>query len=682
MVKKVVVALGITLVVQSLLVLCLVSAEQIQVPRNMPFGVVGSSQIVRTVKSTTSLDTITYPNKSAAMTAIDQSQLYGAYVAGSPKGTLIVVSAKSFFAQVELEAAFGSAGQKLKTPFTVQTVKPLPQSDRTGAVVGLLLLPLLIGGYLASVLVFKATSTAAAPWRAAILTGYAIVGALLTDLLAGPLIGAYSGAHFWPLLPCFALITTAVALAAAAIQGLVGRLGSLLVVILFIVLGLPSDGAGGPALLPTYWQYIGAVLPPRSAVNLIRNVLYFGGNNITTPLIVLFLWLLAGMAVIGFLGRLRPARMAAAKRSAAATTAPAPKSLGAAAAPDSPGAAPAPESPRSKALSKAVLAALVIVAFMECLIAFNYTDSGHEPIATNMPFGVIGSSPILTQVEKTYSLQVTRYPNASAVKTAIGQAKLYGALEPGSPASTLITVPSASDLAPLDLAVQFENAAKSLKMQLKVQNYAPVPLPKKDPFGIVPALMLIPLLIGGYICSTNLLAATGKPERWRGFVLAGFAIVAGLVVDLIVCLWLQGYATDKFWIVWPIAALIIVVTALVAAVLQKLIGAAGTLLTVIVVMLFGNPSNGGATGVPYLSTFWRDIGPYLPPRNAYILLHNTIYFHGNGITQALVALLLYAGIAAVILGLLEWVPNPTPPSPVTPETEAEATAMVIPIAPP
>jgi len=254
---------------------------------------------------------------------------------------------------------------------------------------------------------------------------------------------------------------------------------------------------------------------------------------------------------------------------------------------------------------------------------------------------------------------------------------------PSQPASTLITVPSISDLAPIDLAVQFENAAKSLKMQLKVQNYAPVPLAKKDPFGIVPSLMLLPLLIGGYVFSTNLLAATGKAaDRWRVAILAGFAIVGGLVVDLIVCLWLQGFATDKFWIVWPIAALIIVVAAVVAALLQKLLGAAGTLLTVIIIMLFGNPSSGGATGVPYLPTFWRDIGPYLPPRNAYILLDHTIYFHGNGITQPLVTLLLYAVIAAVILGVFEWVRTPTPPSPVTPETEAEATDMVIPIAPP
>ena len=116
---------------------------------------------------------MTYPDESAAVSAIDQSKLFGAYIAGASVGTLIVVPAKSFFDQIELEQAFASARAKLKTPFTVQTVKPLPSSDRVGAVVSLFLLPVLIGGYLAAVLLFKATATAAAAWRAAILTGYA-----------------------------------------------------------------------------------------------------------------------------------------------------------------------------------------------------------------------------------------------------------------------------------------------------------------------------------------------------------------------------------------------------------------------------------------------------------------------------------------------------------------------------
>ena len=108
----------------------------------------------------------------------------------------------------------------------MQTAKPLPHpSDRIGAVTSLLLLPLLIGGYLAAVLVFKAAGgTAAAPWRALDPDRLCRSSARsLTDLIAGPLIGAYSGSHFWPLLPCFALVTAAVVLAAAAIQGLAGK---------------------------------------------------------------------------------------------------------------------------------------------------------------------------------------------------------------------------------------------------------------------------------------------------------------------------------------------------------------------------------------------------------------------------------------------------------------------------
>jgi len=58
------------------------------------------------------------------------------------------------------------------------------------------------------------------------------------------------------------------------------------------------------------------------------------------------------------------------------------------------------------------------------------------------------------------------------------------------------------------------------------------------------------------------------------------------------------------------------------------------LLTIIVIILLGNPSSGRATGVPYLPTFWRDLGPYLPPRNAYILLHPTTYFNDHGTTEA------------------------------------------------
>ncbi|MFD0528759.1 hypothetical protein ACFQ1I_20070 [Kitasatospora arboriphila] len=101
---KIVFALGLVLFAQALLALCLVSAQQLLVPRNMPFGVTGPpSPVVAAVASQTGLDLAGYPSASAVTNAADRGELYGAYVSGGASDTLIVVPSKSFFAQTELE---------------------------------------------------------------------------------------------------------------------------------------------------------------------------------------------------------------------------------------------------------------------------------------------------------------------------------------------------------------------------------------------------------------------------------------------------------------------------------------------------------------------------------------------------------------------------------------------------
>ncbi|MFJ4755840.1 hypothetical protein [Streptomyces sp. NPDC088763] len=282
MVKKIVVSLVVVLVVQAIFEICLVSANQLLVPRNMPLGVTGPPSPVVAAVAPAGLDLTSYEDQAAATTAVERGEQYGAYITGKSGDTLIVAPAKSFFGFIDIKAAFLDAAHKMGRPLTVKTVKPLPSSDPIGAVTGLLLVPLLIGGLLAAVFVFKAAGgKAAAPWRVAILVGYSLVGALLTDLICGPGIGAYSNSHFWPLLPCFWLITSAVTLTAAAIQAVAGKAGTVIVLILLVVVGLASSGGFGAYLLPVYWRNIGALLPPQNAIDLINSVLYFGGHNIT-----------------------------------------------------------------------------------------------------------------------------------------------------------------------------------------------------------------------------------------------------------------------------------------------------------------------------------------------------------------------------------------------------------------
>jgi hypothetical protein len=127
-------------------------------------------------------------------------------------------------------------------------------------------------------------------------------------------------------------------------------------------------------------------------------------------------------------------------------------------------------------------------------------------------------------------------------------------------------------------------------------------------------------------------------------------------------------------------ALIILSVSVLAAMLRRVIGPPGIFLTVIVIIQFGNPSSGGANGVPYLPAFWKGLGPFLPPRNAYLLLRNTIYFDGGSIGQPLGVLLAYTVIASAALAVFDWVVDR--PLTVPGIEEADGAALLAPVGPP
>ena len=367
--KKPVSALLAVLVLVAFFVVCLVSALQLLAPRDMPFGVTGTSPVVAAVQEEYSLDLITYGSQAELTEAAANGEIYGGYVPGQDSDTLVTVPAKSFFGEVYVSGGFAEAAKKVGRTYTTTVVAPLPQSDRTGALIGLLLLPTLIGGYLIASMMFPFAATASAWRRIAVVLGFAVVVAGITAI-AGRLIGAIPAESGWTLFPCFALVTAAVGLASIGIQAVLGKAGTLVVVVAFIVVGGAGAGGGGSALLPTYWQYIGALLPPRYAVDLYRNVHYFGGHNVAMPIAVLVLYAVAGVALVLLMDR----RL----RGGSSVPADVP--------PANDGAG------RTRFVPKNLVAPVTIALIMSAFFAFNYMSSGHEPVADNMPFGVVGSS--------------------------------------------------------------------------------------------------------------------------------------------------------------------------------------------------------------------------------------------------------------------------------------------------
>ncbi|MET9673030.1 hypothetical protein ABZY68_08015 [Streptomyces sp. NPDC006482] len=130
--RKILVALGIVLALQSLFALCLVSSLQLLVLRDAPFGVTGASPVVNAVTSKLSLQTLSYANESAVLDAIDDSELYGAYLPGPQSDILIVVPAKSFFGRVELKPRSATRPRSSATPRPAARTGS-PTSRRSGA---------------------------------------------------------------------------------------------------------------------------------------------------------------------------------------------------------------------------------------------------------------------------------------------------------------------------------------------------------------------------------------------------------------------------------------------------------------------------------------------------------------------------------------------------------------------
>jgi hypothetical protein len=642
-----------------------VDALQAQVPRKMPFGVTGRSAVVKAVEARglkgyeISFDKTTYASESAAMKAIDQGKLYGAYITGATSDTLLLPEAKSFFAYTELLPLFTLTARVLHRPLTVQNVKPLPVGkDTVGAVGGVLLTAAVVGGVFAAILVFGLTRLAVRRWRGFTLVGITLLGSLATDLIAGPGFGSYSGDRFWPLLLAIWLITLTTAMVGAALIAILPAAVAIVALLaLYIYLGMVTAGTSGVALLPTYWQSIGAVLPPRSGAGLLENVLYFSSNNITAPVLVLVGYAIVAALVLAYAEWIRPSKAAAPSGQAA------------------PGAGRPP-------VGKALIAATVAAVVIQSAFATSFTSVGHNPVSSNMAFAATGSSSLTSAVEQTGTIKVTSYPTESAAKAAIGQGKAYGALFPHARANRLLTVPTISALAPWTLPAQFLPLARSQGKTVVPTTYEPTKLPRGDPFGLALAILLTPLLLFGYqVVAFMKMGTRVTAGRRFGLALLGFTIVATLAIDLISNTWLDGVPHDKFWIMWPIMALIMAVVAAFAAVMQRLLGPVGTLLTVVVIILLGKPSAGGSSGVPFLPGFWNAIGPYLPPRNALTLMRNTVYFGGNGITQPLIVLFVWLIVFSVILGVLDLKHRSAPETPeITPETEAMTAATAVPVA--
>jgi hypothetical protein len=268
-------------------------------PRDLPIGVAGAPAQAgaieqRLAQREGAFEIERYADEAAARAAIEDREVYGAFVAGPGGAKVLAASAASPAVAQLLERA---AAEGPGAPLPVEDVVA---AGPHGAALPSSVLPLLIAGIITGVMASTLASGAAG--RAALVG----VGSILAGLVATAIVQSWLDVVRGDWLinaGALSLMVAAIAAALAGLNALLGPKGIALGAILIVGVGNPLSGvASAPELLPRPVGDIGQLLSAGAGGNLLRSTGFFDGAGAAGHVAVLTAWLVAGLALLAIAG--------------------------------------------------------------------------------------------------------------------------------------------------------------------------------------------------------------------------------------------------------------------------------------------------------------------------------------------------------------------------------------------
>jgi len=302
--------LVVPLVVALILTLFAWPAAKLE-PRDLPVGVAGPAAATGPIEEQLgaregAFDLHRYGGEPAAREAIEDREVYGAFVATPTGPKVLTASAASPAVAQQLTHAADEAGAE---------VEDIVQAGPQAAALASSVLPLVIAGLLVGVVAALASSGALG--RA----GLVVAGSVLTGLVATAIVQSWLDVVRGAWIANAGVLSLTVLAIAAALAGLhavAGRAGLAIGALTMIFVGNPFSGVGSaPELLPEPAGAIGQLLPPGAGGNLLRSTGFFDGAGGTGHLTVLLVWAAAGLGLL-LAAELRRRRAATANAAAAA----------------------------------------------------------------------------------------------------------------------------------------------------------------------------------------------------------------------------------------------------------------------------------------------------------------------------------------------------------------------------
>lgn len=217
---------------------------------------------------------------------------------GRPVALLLTASALGKLPTQVITQTFTGIGKATGATVEVRDVVPLRTQDPFGISSFFFSIAVFLPSFIASVLLTVLFRRAPALARMVAIVALAGCLALIDVAVADAGLGALVG-HPGTLIGVAVLASLAFTAPTVALGRLLGPPGAPVALLVFIILGLPASGGPfGTAFLPDFHRAFSPGLPLTNAVLAVRNITYFGGDNLSGPLGILAIWAGSGLLAL------------------------------------------------------------------------------------------------------------------------------------------------------------------------------------------------------------------------------------------------------------------------------------------------------------------------------------------------------------------------------------------------
>ncbi|HET6857525.1 MAG TPA: DUF3533 domain-containing protein [Streptomyces sp.] len=306
-------------------------------------------------------------------------------------------------------------------------------------------------------------------------------------------------------------------------------------------------------------------------------------------------------------------------------------------------------------------AALLVIGVLALQLLFiaSYVGALHNPKPKDVAFGVVAPAQAGTQLVDQLRnlpgkpLDPRTVKDEATARDQILHRKIDGALivDPASKKDTLLVASGGGTVLSTALTTLTTKVEASEKRTVETVDVAPAS--RQDFDGLSAFYLVVGWCVGGYLCASILAISAGSraANRERAVVRLGamalYSIAGGLGGAVIVGP-ILGALPGSIMALWGLGALVVFAVGAITLALQALTGIVGIGLAVLLVVIAGNPSAGGAFPLPMLPPFWEAIGPGLPPGAGTWAARSIAYFKGNAMSGSLQVLAIWAILGTVV----------------------------------